>query len=57
MNPAQRSSSAVTRSVLHPDKQHGRDEAARRRTATAWQRVSVAYDRVMAVLGAAVPDG
>ena len=43
--------------MLHPDKQHGRDEAARRRTATAWQRVSAAYGRVMAALGADVPDG
>ena len=43
--------------MLHPDKQHGRDEAARRRTATAWQRVSAAYGRVMAALGAGVPDG
>ena len=24
--------------MLHPDKQHGRDEASRRRTAMAWQR-------------------
>ena len=39
--------------MLHPDKQHGRDEAARRRTATAWQRVSAAYGGVMAALGAA----
>ena len=43
--------------MLHPDKQHGRDEAARRRTATAWQRVSAAYGRVTAALGADVPDG
>ena len=43
--------------MLHPDKQHGRDEASRRRTAMAWQRVSAAHGRVMAALGAAVPDG
>ena len=44
--------------MLHPDKQHGAgDEAARRRTAMAWQRVSAAYGRVMAALGADVPDG
>ena len=42
--------------MLHPDKQHGRDEAARRRTAMAWQRVSAAYSRVMAALGADMPD-
>ena len=33
--------------MLYPDKQHGRDVESRRRTVLAWQRVSVAYDRVM----------
>ena len=43
--------------MLHPDKQHGRDEAARRRTAMAWQRVSEAYDRVMIAPDADAPGG
>ena len=51
MGPSAEYKEAAT--MLHPDKQHGRDEAARRRTATAWQRVSAAYGRVMAALGAA----
>ena len=42
--------------MLYPDKQHGRDVESRRRTVLAWQRVSVAYDRVMPTPGADAPD-